>query len=157
MKLDKFISNSLKSILQGMREFDKSEEDLGKMGAVSNSPAGIVETATVFPQLSAASKDLASTNLMKSAPIKGSDGYATIMSIDFDVQVTVTDDVMGVAEGSAGITGFAKFKAKVQGKSISGNSHRLNFSIPLELPLPTRSAKPPAKKRVQRKNWVTGT
>lgn len=122
MKLQEFVSETLKEIIAGVKESQKYAESEG---------------AWVSPRVTRAEIGVGT----RSARYVTQEGGATIKQIEFDVAVTST-------EGSATEAGAGIFVAAIglgaKGKSDTSSSSvsRIKFSIPLGLPMQV-STKPP--------------
>lgn len=141
MELDYFIQSSLQQIIKGMRDFNKTEEELGKFQAATTDRETI-ETANVFPELSGASDQLKTDTLLKAKEVEGYKGRSTIMVISYEVTLAVTDQKMQVIEGFANAGGLFGLKANAEKKAIEATSQKLSFTVPLELPFFSRAKTP---------------
>lgn len=140
MELDEFITKSLSSILKGMRDFQDEEGKRVPPGGFESDPR-LDEGASVFPELSAKSGELVGSGLLKAAEIEGFQGRSTIMTVGYEVLVSTSNGGIGVVEGKATVFGVIAAKLSAKATYSRNNSQRLAFTIPLALPLPTRTQK----------------
>lgn len=118
MKLQEFVSQTLREIIAGVKE---AQKDARTAGAVIN------------PEISGSCK----TKSFADVPVDGGLISLPVENIDFDVAVTSTD--MTEREAGAGIFVAAfSFGAKEKNDTSNSSINRIKFSVPIALPAQNR-------------------
>lgn len=111
MELDTFISTSLIQIVSGVQ---LAQEHVREMGAIVN-PEGIVNAA-------------------KSATLVDKDTGALVVSVGFDVVVTV-DESKQTKGGLGLVVGSIALGAQAKATNANNSETRITFSVPIVLPI----------------------
>lgn len=117
----KYISDSLEQIIGGLEDFAKSQGNNG---------------ATPFAEIGGAINNLDGMAIGVSKKI-GDTAYKspTIMTVNFEIGVTVENDKLAVAGGALKIPGVAGAEGKGETHSKNANINKLSFSVPVQLPI----------------------
>lgn len=115
MELSEFVKQSLTQIVSGVKS---AQEEIRTQGGYAN------------PAVFASSPGNASTTHFGSVE----DGQ-NVLLVDFDVAVTVTDTIEGGVGGKLSVASFFKVEAGGKGSTASEATSRIQFKVPLALPV----------------------
>lgn len=115
MELSEFVKQSLTQIVSGVKA---SQEEISNQGGYVN------------PAVFASFPGNASTTHFGSV----GDGQ-NVLLVDFDVAVTVTDTIEGGVGGKLSVASFFKVEAGGKGSTASEATSRIQFKVPLALPV----------------------
>lgn len=120
MELKNFVKNTLEEIVGALAEFEKSDKNYD---------------ATAFTEIWTAGGGAASVGMLKAVQRPGQANAATVLTIQFDVAVTVETEGIKMVEGSIKVPVVADASGSATATDRNININKLSFTVPVELPI----------------------
>ncbi|WP_417449353.1 hypothetical protein [Kordiimonas sp.] len=139
MELKNFIKGTLEEIVGALADFEASSNNHG---------------ATAFTEIWTDGSGAASVGMLKAKKRQGQENAATVLTIHFDVAVTVETEGIKMAEGGLKFPGLGGAGASGTETDKNVSINRLTFSVPVELPVTESRATPsPDPVKIDFKGW----
>jgi hypothetical protein len=130
LELKNFIKGTLEEIVGALADFEAGSNKHG---------------ATAFTEIWTDGVGAASVGILKAKKREGQENAATVLTIHFDVAVTVETEGIKMAGGGLKVPGFGGADASGSKTDKNTNINRLTFSVPVELPITKDRVQPTAE------------